>query len=140
MSDNMYLNERVAPHSIRYSQMTPLAFNATSTKRIFFTSNQSSYSNTSTVFRIPISSGTDFLDGPNSYLKFDYTNSEAANYTHTMSNSANCLFYRVRIIADKGGDLENILYYGFTHACVADAMLDPAKRLTRLRLIRVVNW
>ena len=131
MSDNLYLNERVAPHSIRFSNMTPLAFSAQSTKRIYYTSNQSTYSQTNTVFRIPISSGTDFLDGPNSYLKFDYINRDADPVVHTMSNSASCLFYRVRIIADKGGDLENILYYGFNHACVADGVLDPAKRLTR---------
>lgn len=132
MSDNLYLNERVAPHSIRYSQMTPLAFNAQSSKRIFFTSNQTTYSNTQTVMRIPISSGTDFLDGPNSYLKFDYVNVEGAANTHSMSNSANCLFYRVRIIADKGSDLENILYYNATHAAMSDLVLGPEARAARV--------
>jgi hypothetical protein len=132
MSDNLYLNERVAPAQIRYSQMTPLAFNAQSSKRLFFTSNQSTYSNTQTVIKIPISSGTDFLDGPNSYLKFDYVNVEGAAYTHTMSNSANCLFYRVRVIADKGSDLENILYYNQTHAAMADLILGPEARAARV--------
>jgi len=131
MSDNLYLNERVAPHTIRYSQMTPLAFNAQSSKRIFFTSNQTTYSNTQTILRIPISSGCDFLDGPNSFIKFDYVNVEANPYTHTMANSANCLFYRVRVIADKGSDLENILFYNHCHAAISDLVLGPEKRATR---------
>jgi len=112
--------------------MTPLAFNAQSSKRIFFTSNQSTYSNTQTVLRIPIASGSDFLDGANSYLKFTYKNTGAGAYTHTMSNSANCLFYRVRVIADKGSDLENILYYNQTHAAIADMTLGPEARSARL--------
>jgi len=133
MSDNLYLNDRVAPHSIRYSQMTPLAFAAHSQKKIFFTSNQSTYSNTQTVIRIPISSATDMLDGPNSYLKFDYVNNDAAGggSIHTCANSINSLFYRVRVISDKGGDMENILYYGVNHAAMADCLLDVNKRLTR---------
>ena len=131
MTDTSYLSDRTAPHHIRYSQMTPLAFSANSQKKIFFTSNQGSYSQSQTVIRIPISSATDFLDGANSYLKFDYVNQDAANCDHTMANSANCLFYRIRVISDKGGDMENILYYSQAHACMSDCLLDASKRLTR---------
>lgn len=127
------LNERVAPHVLRYSNMTPLAFNAKSSKRIFYTSNQSTYSNSNNVIRIPISSGTSFLDGPNSYVKFTYKNAEAGNVTHKFANSAHNLIYRLRVISDVSGqDLENILYYGFTHSCIADLTLSSAERASKL--------
>ena len=43
MSDVSYLSDRVAPHSIRFSQLTPLAFQAKSSKRIYYTTNNSTY-------------------------------------------------------------------------------------------------
>ena len=128
---NEYLNARQAPHQIKYSQLTPLAFNAKSSKRVFYTSNQSTYSQSNNVIRIPISSGTSFLDGPNSFLKFDYIVKE--NATHQFSNSAHSLIYRLRVISDSSGmDLENILYYGHTHCMISDLTLSPPERASRL--------
>ena len=129
--ENLYLNARQAPHQIKYSQLTPLAFNAKSSKRVFYTSNQSTYSQSNNVIRIPISSGTSMLDGPNSYLKFDYTQNEAP--VHQFSNSAHSLIYRMRVISDTTGqDLENILYYGQAHCMISDLTLSPAERASRL--------
>lgn len=134
MSDNMYLNSRVAPHVLKYSNMTPLSFQSTSSKRVYWTSNQSSYSGANNIIRIPISSGTSLLDSANSFLKFDYVNNEgnASGITHQFSGSAASLIYRLRVISDNTGqDLENILFYNHCAVMCADLMLSPAQRASR---------
>lgn len=130
----MYLNSRVAPHVLKYSNMTPLTFQSTSSKRVYWTSNQSSYSGTNNIIRIPISSGTSLLDSANSFLKFDYVNNEGnnPNVIHQFSGSAASLIYRLRVISDNTGqDLENILYYNHAAVMCADLMLSPAQRASR---------
>ena len=75
MADSMYTADRKAPDSIRYSQMTPLAFEAVQKQKLFYPTNQATYSGIgNNVIRIPISSGDSFLDGGNSFLQCTFTN------------------------------------------------------------------
>lgn len=136
MSDVSYLSERVAPHSIRYSNLTPLSFEGRQMTKLYYPTNQSTYSNTNNVIRIPISSGNAFLDGGNSYLKLTFTNKNARPAAdacdYTFSNSGHSLISRIRVISASGHEIENIMYYNHLHAALSDLSLDENKRLTRL--------
>jgi hypothetical protein len=52
--------------------------------------------------------------------------------THTFCNSASSLIKRLRIISDKGGELEDIINYNQTHAMCADLVLDIPNRWCRV--------
>ena len=133
-ADASFLSDRVAPNMIRYSNMTPLAFEGKQQLKQFFPTNQSTYSQDNNVIRIPISSGNAFLDGGNSYLALSFQNTNAtANTTYTFSNSAHSLIDRIRVIAASGQELENIMNYSHTHACLSDLLLSPEKRMSRLQ-------
>ena len=131
--DNLLLSERVAPYSIKYSQLTPLAFKARSSPVKFFTSNQSNYTPQNNILRIPISSATSCLDGTNSFLKLTYTNQDLAGNDHKFSNSAHSLIKRLRIVSQQGGmDLEDIREYWQIHASMSDLLLAPDNRSVRV--------
>ena len=133
-ADASFLSDRVAPNMIRYSQMTPLAFEGSQSLKMFFPTNQSTYTQDNNVIRIPISSGNAFLDGGNSYLKLQFTNTNATPAgIYTFSNSFHSLIDRVRVIASSGQELENIMNYAHTHACLSDLLLSPEKRMSRLQ-------
>lgn len=133
--DTMYVADRKAPDSIRYSQMTPLAFEAVQKQKLFYPTNQATYSGVgNNVIRIPISSGDSFLDGGNSFLQASFKNANATNgTTYTFSNSHHSLIDRLRIVSSSGQELEYILQYNHLHACMADLLLSPEKRMTRLQ-------
>ena len=134
MSENAFLSERVAPQMIRYSQMTPLAFEGKQSLKLFFPTNQSTYNQDNRIIRIPISSGSAFLDGGNSYLKCTFKNTNATNGTsYKFSNSAHSLIDRLRVVSASGQEVEAILNYNHLHACLSDLMLSPEKRMTRLQ-------
>jgi hypothetical protein len=110
----------------------PLSFKAKNRKVKFFTSNQSSYTQSNNIIRIPISSATGFLDAPNSFIKLVYQNLQGAGgKTHTFCNSASSLFKRIRVISSKGGELEDIVNYNITHSVVSDLMLSFENRASR---------
>ena len=133
MSDASLISDRVAPHSIRYSQMTPLSFEGKQSTKYFYTSNQSSYQ-PGAVIRIPISSGNAFLDGGNSFLKMTFTNNNGdAAGIYTFANSFHSLVDRVRVLSSGGQELENIMQYNHLHGCLSDLLLSPEKRMTRLQ-------
>ena len=123
------MSDRVAPHVIRYSQMTPLAFEGKQLAKFFFPTNQSTYTQNANIIRILISSGSAFLDGGNSYLKATYTNTSTA--TQTFSNSFHSLIDRLRVVSASGMEVENILSYNHLHGCLSDLLLSPELRLTR---------
>jgi hypothetical protein len=107
--------------------MQPLAFNAKSQKRIFYPTNNSTYTQDNNVIKIAISSGTAFIDAQNSYLKFTVTNQTDARII-SFNESAHSLLQRVRIISDSTGQqLEDILYYHQIHSGLSDLMLSPEK-------------
>lgn len=132
-ADASFLSDRVAPNMIRYSQMTPLAFEGSQSLKMFFPTNQSTYTQDNNVIRIPISSGNAFLDGGNSYLKLQFTNTCAGANTYTFSNSFHSLIGRLRVIASSGQEMENIIDYAHTHATLSDLLLSPEKRMSRLQ-------
>jgi hypothetical protein len=122
----------VAPHSIRFSQLTPLAFQAKSSKRIYYTTNNSTYTQDNNVIQIPISSGTAMLDAPNSFLKLSIKNTTGGGKVIRFNNSAHSLIQRLTIRADStGSELEDINYYHQIHAALSDLMLSPEKRFSR---------
>ena len=140
-TDNIYLNTQQAPHQIRYSQLCPLAFSAKSSMKNYYSSNQSTYNQNNLTINIPLSSGSDFIDGQASYLRFDYKNLDVAvggvgaatNGNHSMANSANCLIARIKIVADSGKEAELINYYNLNHAVISDIVLGPMQRATKLQ-------
>lgn len=132
--ENMYISERTAPSMLRYSQMTPLSFEAKQEQRLYYPSNQSTYSGIgNNIIRIPISSGSAFLDGSNSYLKLSFQNTCAGANTYTFSNSFHSLIDRVRVISASGQELEYIINYNHLHCALADLLLSPEKRQARLQ-------
>ena len=132
---DMHVSDRQAPNMIRYSQMTPLAFEAVQKLKKFYPTNQATYSGVgNNVIRIPISSGDSFLDGSNSYLQCSFTNSNAtAGCNYTFSNSHHSLIDRLRIVSSSGQELEYILQYNHLHCALSDLLLSPEKRMTRLQ-------
>lgn len=133
--DPMFVSERVAPSMIRYSQMTPLSFEGKQIQKLYYPTNQASYSGTgNNVVRIPISSGNAFLDGSNSYLRATFTNNCAtAGTSYTFANSFHSLIDRIRIISASGQELENIMHYNHLHATLSDLLLSPEMRMSRLQ-------
>lgn len=131
----MFVSERVAPSMIRYSQMTPLSFEGKQIQKLYYPTNQASYSgNGNNVIRIPISSGNAFLDGSNSYLRATFTNTCAtADISYRFANSFHSLIDRIRIISASGAELENIMCYGTLHATLSDLLLSPEMRMSRLQ-------
>jgi len=106
MDPNLFIDSRVAPASIKYSQMVPLSFKAKQKSVLYTTSNQSTYTQQNNLIRIPMASSVAFQDGPNTFLKFLYTNNSGA--PQRFSNSAHSLIKHMRVISSQGVDLENI--------------------------------
>lgn len=128
------LSERVAPHMIRYSNMTPLSFEGKQVLKQFFPTNQSTYNQDNNVIRIPISSGTAFLDGGNSYLRLQFQNTNAtADTDYIFANSFHSLIDRIRVISAGGQELEHVPNYAHLHACLSDLLLSQEKRHARLQ-------
>ena len=112
-------DSRVLPSSVRYSQITPLAVEGKALQKKMLPISSGPYTNNNPVCRINISSGSEFLDTQNSYLKFTLTNSDAQ--TCQVDSSGHSLIKRIRIVARSGGpDIEVLLNYNQLAGMLSD--------------------
>ena len=70
------INARQLPKMMKYSELTPLGVASSAKKIKFFPAGSGSFSPANNIIRIPISSGSCFLDGTMTMLKFTYHNTD----------------------------------------------------------------
>lgn len=131
MDPSLLVDNRVAPYAIKYSAMTPLAFSSKPVPVIFATSNQSTYNQNNLLIKTTVSSATGFLDGTESFYKFQYKNT-SATLTQKFCHSAHSLIDTFRVLNDSQA-LEDIRHYDKLHSLLSDANLSPENRLSRLQ-------
>ena len=130
MDPSLLVDNKVAPYAIKYSSLQPLSFNSKPVPVIFATSNQSTYTQSNNLVKIPVSSATAFLDGTTSFLKFKYTNMDATR-TQRFCHSAHSIIQNLRVLTRGSEPLENIQEYDKLHSLVSDLLLSPENRLVR---------
>ena len=130
MDPSLLVDNRVCPYALKYSAMVPLAFNSKSVPVVFATSNQSTYNQNNLLINTTISSGTGFLDGTESFYKFDYRNTSA--FTQRFNHSAHSLIETLRVLSNSQA-LEDIRHYDKLHSLLADMNLSPENRVARLQ-------
>lgn len=125
------MNAREIPPQMKYSQITPLGLAGRSKKVKFFPNNAGSFTGTqNNIIRIPISSASCFLDPALTSLRLVYTNLSLADAN--FDSSCHSLISRMRITSKSGGvDLEDIRYYSFLHAMMADLQMGSGQRVAK---------
>lgn len=131
MDPSLLVDNKVAPYAIKYSSMTPLAFNSKPVPVVFATSNQSTYSQSNNLVKIPVSSATAFLEGTASFIKLKFTN-KSLNKVR-FNHSAHSLIEHLRVLTRGSEPLEHIAHYDKIHSLLADVNLSAENRLVRLQ-------
>ena len=128
------INARQLPKMLKYSELTPLGVASSAKKINFFPAGSSIFSPANNIIRIPISSGSCFLDGSMTCLKFTYVNEDinVGNFS-CIDGSGSSFIARMRISsASSNADLEDIRFYGQLHAALSDMAMSLPQRFSRL--------
>ena len=118
------------PQGLRYGSGASDGIPATRHLSVFTAENQSIFTPSNFVVRIPVSSGA-FLDQKNARLCFDLKNTtDAAAATPAqgdpvhLDGGAQCLIQRLRILSVQGVELERIESYGLLHTTLEQYTAD----------------
>lgn len=116
------MEPRVMPSTIDYSSMLPLSIPAMASRRKYFPSNGSTFSNLGNrQIRIELGHPSALLDPTHSYLQFTLRNSGANGFGVDLGG-ANCLFSSIRV--EQGGKL---LSYTQASNRLHSAILSPVQ-------------
>ena len=103
------LSGMVAPE-LKYGESTALGLPSVKTLREFHAENQSTFTPSNNIIRIPVSS-MEFLDLMDCHLAFDFTNKSPAGNTVHLDGGASCVIDMVRVLSTQGVELERIEGY-----------------------------
>ena len=128
------INARQLPKMMKYSELTPLGVASSAKKIKFFPAGSQEFGPANNIIRIPISSGSCFLDGSMTSLKFTYVNQDPTATNHAcVDGSASSFFHRMRLSsASSNADLEDIRFYGQLHSCLSDMAMSLPQRFSKL--------
>ena len=127
------INARQLPKMLKYSELTPLGVASSAKKIKFFPAGATVFTPSNNIIRIPISSGSCFLDGTMTALKFTYHNGDpnVGNFA-CVDGSASSFIARMRLSSQSSNaDLEDIRFYGHLHAALSDMCMSTAQRFSR---------
>ena len=112
------------PQGLRYGSGASDGIPATRHLSVFTAENQSIFTPSNSVVRIPVSSGA-FLDQKNARLCFDFKNTTATDPVH-LDGGAQCLIQRLRVLSVQGVELERIESYGLLHTTLEQYTADDS--------------
>ena len=128
--DMSFMDSRVLPAMARYSNITPLALESKTSKRLFMPLNAGQFclNGSNNIIRIAISDGSSFLDSQLSTLSFQLNN--AGTHSISIDGSYHSLIKRIRVISASGADIEDIRYYNVLHNMLSNMKKGPNSRFS----------